>query len=329
MQNKRLWSVASRLILVAGLAASPIDSHEAHAADGRVKCSVVDEAGKLTPVRAWVDVAGRRLFVPAEPDTATPYARDHSFSCDGTFTMVVPAGKAVVHIDKGKEYLPMDVEVDVSPDVAVQKTIRIERWINMPALGWYSADLHVHLGADDPQVLRQLALADDVHLIPSFTFWLRGRGEKWNSDWPEDGFTDPIIVDDQHTVTRNNIEIERINRNAVPGGTVGATFLFNLSQPVTAERKSEYFPTDADLCRSAREHSPDSVFDSDKPSWAETVVGAAIDALDTVQLCHNHYHRSTTIAGGWGMIGPLAPVNPMPQSAMACSIARTLCITDS
>jgi hypothetical protein len=36
------------------------------------------------------------------------------------------------------------------------------------------------------------------------------------------------------------------------------------------------------------------------------VIGAALGALDTIQVCHNHYHREATIAGGWGMIGPLA-----------------------
>ena len=47
--------------------------------------------------------------------------------------------------------------------------------------------------------------------------------------------------------------------------------------------------------------------DSDKPSWAETVIGAALGQLDTVQLCHNHYYRLSTGPGGYGMIGPLAP----------------------
>jgi len=276
------------------------------AADGRIVVRVVDGDGKVTPARAWVDAAEQRLFNPVDPDTATPYARDRSFSCDGTFTIGVPAGKAVVHVEKGKEFFPVDVEVEVAAGEEVEKTIRIERWIDMPERGWYSADLHVHLGYDDPRILRQLALADDVNLVPSFTYWLRGRGETWSAKWPDETFVEPIVIDDRHVVTRNNIEVERINRDAAPGATVGATFLFNLNQPVTASRYGEHFPTDTELCCAARQHSPASVFDSDKPSWAETVVGAALGALDTVQVCHNHYHRSSTIPGGWGMIGPLA-----------------------
>jgi hypothetical protein len=42
-------------------------------------------------------------------------------------------------------------------------------------------------------------------------------------------------------------------------------------------------------------------------TWAETPVGAALGVYDVAQICHNHYHRSATLHGGWGMIGPLAP----------------------
>ena len=220
--------------------------------------------------------------------------------------MIVPEGNAIVHIEKGKEFVPVDVEVMVAVDQTVEKTIQLERWIDMPENGWYSADLHVHLGHDDPRVLKQLALADDVNLVPSFTYWLRGRGETWNAQWPDGTFNRTIVVDAFHMITRNNIEIERIDRGAAPGATIGATFLFNLTRPVTAVRYGEHFPTDAELCRVARKHSPAAVFDSDKPSWGETVVGAAFGMLDTVQVCHNHYYRLSTGPGGYGMIGPLA-----------------------
>ena len=276
------------------------------AADGRVEVRVVDEQGQLTPARAWVDARGKRLYKPAAPETATPYRGDSSFSCDGSFTMVVPSGPVIVHVEKGKEFLSQDVEVDVPEGATITRTIEMQRWIDMPSTGWYSADLHVHLGFDDPRILEQLSLADDLHLIPSFTYWLRGKGETWQAAWPDKTFNQPIVVDDRHVITRNNLEIERIAHKAVPGATVGATFLYNLTHPVTAGRNGEHFPTDAELCRVARQHSPHAVFDSDKPSWAETVVGVALGMLDTIQICHNHYNRRATVAGGWGMIGPLA-----------------------
>ena len=272
----------------------------------RVSIRIVDESGTTTPARVWIDVDSQRFFQPIAPQTATVYANDQSFSCDGVFTMEVPAGNAVVHVEKGKEYTPVDLAITLKAGETIENTIQLKRWIDLPSEGWYSADLHVHLGQDNPRILQQLALADDVHLMPAFTYWLGGQDESWHATWPDETYTAPIVIDDRHLITRNNIEIERIDSNAAPGRTIGATFLFNLDHPVTARQYGENFPTDAALCRIARTQSPGVVFDSDKPSWAETVIGAALGVLDTIQVCHNHYHRWSTVAGGWGMIGPLS-----------------------
>jgi|GEM_PF-905410 len=277
----------------------------AKAEAARILVSVFDEHGQETPARAWVEQGGRHHFQPADSTNATVYARDESFSFDGRFEMELSPGAVVLHVEKGKEYEPVMIPLTLTANEKRRKSVNLRRWIDMPALGWYSADLHVHLGQNDPRVLKQLALADDVHLVPAFTYWLRGRGA-WLPKWPSEGITQPIIIDDRHVITRNNIEIERIDRRAVPGGSLGATFLFNLAKPVTAPVHGEHFPLDTDLCRGALTHSPDVVIDSDKPSWAETVINAALGNLHTVQVCHNHYSRRKTLDGGWGMIGPLA-----------------------
>ena len=62
------------------------------------------------PCRAWVCSGEERFFNPVTK-SCTPYARDRSFSCDGHFRIRVPAGKAVIHIERGKEYFPIDKEI--------------------------------------------------------------------------------------------------------------------------------------------------------------------------------------------------------------------------
>lgn len=292
---RSVWSIPMYL-LVASLPA-------AQAATLSVK--VVDPAGQLLPCRAWVTAGGQRLFEPQAPASCTPYHRDRSFSCDGEFSITVPDGPVVVHVERGKEYLAVDHEVRVAAGPAQQETIILRRWLDMPGEGWFSGDLHVHLGVDNPQVLRQLALADDVHLTPVFTYWLRGTEPGWQSQWPDWGSDGVEPIDANHLITRSNIEIERIDGKAAQGATVGASFLYQLVRPVTTSHFGEHFPTDAALCLAARGHSPQVVIDTDKPSWAETVVGAALGVYDTVQVCHNHYHRDQTIPGSHGMIGPL------------------------
>ncbi len=72
-------------------------------------------AGGLLPCRAWVESQGERLFDPVG-QTCTPYPRDRSFSCGGKFVIEVGAGRAIVHVERGKEYYAVDREVVVPAD---------------------------------------------------------------------------------------------------------------------------------------------------------------------------------------------------------------------
>ena len=292
--------------LVLGLAAA-IKCVALGAGTGTLRVRIVTD-GKLTPARAWVDdSAGTRHHTPTRPDTCTPYSRDRSFSCEGWFEIKIPSGAVVVHVEKGKEFVPLDRRIELEAGEDFELSLTLERWVDMPAQGFYSADLHVHLGHDNARVLRQLSLADDVHIVPAFTYWLRGTEPSWNSRWPDWEGGPVIRVDAHHFVTRTNLEIERISQTEVPGGVPGASFLFHLPKPVSTPRFGSRFPTDAELCLAAKTASPDCVIDTDKPSWPESVIGAALGVYDVAQVCHNHYHRLNTLPGGWGMIGPLAP----------------------
>jgi hypothetical protein len=64
------------------------------------------------------------------------------------------------------------------------------------------------------------------------------------------------------------------------------------------------YPCDAVLAQIAKKTSPECVIDTDKPIWGENVVGIALGLFDSVQVCHNHYHRESTLSSGrlgWGM----------------------------
>lgn len=272
---------------------------------GILNVRVIDDNGSALSCRAWVEQGGHRHFQPIEPATATPYNRDESFSCDGFFTMALESGPATVHIERGKAWLPQELRTVIHPRDSTEVIATLQPWIDLTERGYYSADLHIHFGHDNPAVLAQLARADDLDVVPAFTYWLTGRESTWQSSWP-DWVNGPVqALPSDRWLTRNNLEIERIASRAQPGGSVGASFLFNLQTPLAVTQFGPRFPTDTDLCLLAQATSPGVVIDTDKPSWAETAVGAILGAYDTVQVCHNHYHRRRTLPGGWGMIGPL------------------------
>lgn len=247
------------------------------------------------PCRAWVDAAGQRLYEPRTPG-CTPYRADRSFSCGGMFAMEVPAGPAVVHVERGKEYRPVDQRVDVKADGETAIEIRLSRWVHMRVEGWYSADMHVHFGATDERVLRQLTRADDVNVVPALTYW-----NDFDEDWPAWPDGPNVAVGDGYLITRRNEEIERIG--GPPYRSVGALLISGLARPIFVRRHDHTSPCDAVLAGLAKKTTPHCIIDADKPIWGENVVTAALGLFDVVQLCHNHYHRERTIGPGWGMAG--------------------------
>ncbi|MHC4678632.1 MAG: CehA/McbA family metallohydrolase domain-containing protein, partial [Planctomycetota bacterium] len=229
---------------------------------------------------------------------------DRSFSCDGHFAIEVPAGSATIHIERGKEYRPTERTVVVEKGRTTKVDIGLRRWINMCAEGWYSADIHCHFGRDDLRVLRQLALADDINFEPILTLWNHQRSDISGEAWPDWPSGSSIHADPTHVVTLRNQEIERIGGDAFE--SVGALLMFGLSRPVEMPPGNSRYPCDAVLGRAAKEASPECIIDTDKPIWGENVVGVALGLFDSVQVCHNHYHREATLQMGrvgWGMAG--------------------------
>lgn len=299
MRPGTFYRMVAHIVLVVALTESGLAAQEDR---GTIWVTVHEPNSRIPlPCRAWVTAGGQRFFHPIE-ESCIPYAKDRSFSCDGRFTISVPAGKAVIRVERGKEYLPVEEQIVISPGRTTEVDITLKRWANMAEEGWYSGDLHCHFGVGDLATLKQLALADDVNFEPILTLWnhqRRGLSDKVWPDWP----TGPnVYADATHLVTLRNQEIERIGGG--PFESIGALLMFGLTRPVEMPLRNGRHPCDAVLGQFARGTSPGCVIDTDKPIWGQNVVGVALGLFDCVQVCHNHYHREATIPVGWGMAGP-------------------------
>jgi len=283
------------------LAAMPARALTARADVGMISVTVHEPGSEIAlPCRAWVNVGGNRVFDPIT-ESCTAYAKDRSFSCDGHFIIKVPAGKVIIHVERGKEYWPVNKEVVVSKDETTNVDVTLRRWINMSGQGWYSGDMHCHFGVNDVRVLKQLALADDVNFEPILTLWNHQPSDISDKGWP-DWYTGPsIYADATHLVTLRNQEIERIGGAAFE--STGALLMSGLTKPVEMPLGNHRYPCDAVLARMAKTSSPQCVIDTDKPIWGENVVGVPVGLFDCVQVCHNHYHRESTMPLCCGMTG--------------------------
>lgn len=111
-------------------------------------------------------------------DRADGYALqpDGAFYVDGSFDVRLPAGTYRIELSKGYEYTAQTHEIRLRAGQLVKHTFDLERWIDMPARGWYSSDDHIHIRRsprDNPSILRWIA-AEDVHvghLLQMGDFW--------------------------------------------------------------------------------------------------------------------------------------------------------------
>jgi hypothetical protein len=293
--DKQILVLIATVSLAATMACRP-----AAGADTGILSVFVHHPDSNTPLpcRAWVNVGGERLFKPLT-ESSTPYKKDRSFSCDGRFAIKVPTGTVEIHVERGKEYWPVNEEIIVTKDQTAHLDITLERWVNMLAEGWHSADMHCHFGIKDIGMLKQLALADDINFEPVLTLWNQREYTASDRAWPE-WFKDPYVyADPAHLVTFRNQEIERIGGD--PFESQGALLIHGLTRPVKMPQPDTAYPCDATLGAAAKKASPSCLIDTDKPMWAENVVGVALGLFDSMQICHNHYHRDSTIAVCCGM----------------------------
>ena len=66
------------------------------------------------------------------------------FYCDGTFTLECPRGQVDVHVERGTEYAPLHMTVDLPLQGSVNLELPLQRWISLPSQGLYPGNTHIH-----------------------------------------------------------------------------------------------------------------------------------------------------------------------------------------
>ena len=74
----------------------------------------------------------------------------------GPFDMSVPPGDWEIVVRRGLEHIPIFDTVSVKSSQTLGKTYQPRRWVDMPELGWYSGDDHVHF---------RMLSDDDAHSV--------------------------------------------------------------------------------------------------------------------------------------------------------------------
>lgn len=145
---------------------------------GQLQLLLAEAAGHPASARVSVTGSDGRGWAP---DSAWRHAddgfdrRDRRFEftyfhAAGAAELTLPAGEYTVVVTKGLEFARVVRKLRVRAGLRTTARFALARLLDLPARGWWSGDLHVHMnygGAyrNDPARLRFQAEAEDLHVV--------------------------------------------------------------------------------------------------------------------------------------------------------------------
>lgn len=109
-----------------------------------VTLHILDEDGSPTTARLTItDEVGRVYPAQAKREAPDLGFQRQIYRSDGQ-SVLLPKGVFTVEYGRGPEYVVKQLHCTVTDAPAQTATLRLERWVNPAALGWYSGDHHIH-----------------------------------------------------------------------------------------------------------------------------------------------------------------------------------------
>jgi len=241
------------------------------AAGATVRIQVVDDAGgQAVAARAYLWRGDQALLPPG----FSSYARgdERHFLVPGDFELDLEPGKYRLRVERGLEYRPVELDLDVPRSTPLP--VRLRRWVDMNRDGWYSADMHVHR---DPAEMPLILRAEDLNFVPTITthVWSNDVSRPWK---PPSEF--PVVVEPGRLFTASAQEVERIQ------GGPGAVILLARDLPLPFTGYELYPPA---ITYTRRVHEMGGFVEGDKLFWVDTFVNAALGEIDFIELNCNHF----------------------------------------
>jgi len=138
---------------------------------GLLRVRLLEADGTATWARVYLTASDGLAYAPR--GTISRFAAvpaEAYFHAAGSFEVELPAGEALIEATRGQEYRLTRRSVEIRPGATTEAELRLERWVDMAARGWYSADSHIHANYTarhhqiiTPEDVRRQTLAEDLN----------------------------------------------------------------------------------------------------------------------------------------------------------------------
>lgn len=259
-----------------------------------LRAKVIDaESGEPIAARVYIQQGEEWFFAKTDSKegTAQEYRRQkpksssiemHSAVSAHPFTAPLPPGEYTITIERGKEYLPLTQKLSIGTEVT-EKKFKLQRWINMTELDWYSGDTHVHLPLAE---LPTAMLAEDLNVAFPLTSWVTQAYQKPQSDTARQ-FVEAtpalVKVDATHVYWPLNTEWE-IFTVGDKKHALGALFAVGQSAPIKLG-----VPPVMHVVDEVRRQ--EALLELDKHAWPWSMMLVPVANVDLFELSNNHHWR--------------------------------------
>jgi hypothetical protein len=275
---------------------------------------VVDaESGKLLPSRLYVEGppgTWHHVESAAAGGSAVRYAKErfrsvevHTTLSAHPFRAALAPGRYTLLAERGKEYFPAQAEVTLAAGAdgaagagaPARVTLKLRRFIDMAALGWYSGETHVHRALAD---LPNLLLAEDLNVAFPLLYWVTRAFEApagGEAARKKSGAT-LIEVDSTHVIWPRNTEWE-IFTVGEKRHELGAFFAIGHRSVFDAG-----VPPLSPVAERARAEG--ALIELDKHAWPWSMCLVPLLDVDLYELANNHLWRTEFGFRAWGAPPP-------------------------
>ena len=111
---------------------------------GKLKVNIIDfTSGDTVAAKAQVLSSSGQFLHPIE-SVSKVGTGDPFFYSDGVFELDVASGPTRITIERGTEYSPKVINVDIPASGLKSIDVEIERWNDLPENGWHPGNTHIH-----------------------------------------------------------------------------------------------------------------------------------------------------------------------------------------
>jgi hypothetical protein len=122
-----------------------------------------EQDGAATAARVYMTGSDGLAYTPlGHISRITAMSSEYYFHAEGSFELELPSGPTVIEASRGLEYELTRAEIRLEPGKPQEARLRLKRWENMAAKGWYSSDAHIHANYTAPH--HQVVTPEDARL---------------------------------------------------------------------------------------------------------------------------------------------------------------------